>query len=34
MNNTTYQTINIEEWKRKAHFNAYRNAVKCGFTDF
>lgn len=30
--NTTYQAINIEEWKRKEHFNAYRNTVKCGFS--
>lgn len=30
--NATYQRINIEEWKRKEHFNAYRNAVKCGFS--
>lgn len=27
-----YQKINIENWKRKEHFNAYRNAVKCGFS--
>lgn len=27
-----YQTINIEEWNRKEHFNAYRDAIKCGFS--
>ncbi|SHF41442.1 hypothetical protein SAMN04488522_1021180 [Pedobacter caeni] len=28
--NTTYQRINIEEWKRKEHFDAYRGALKGG----
>ena len=28
----SYQNINIDQWKRKEHFHAYRNAVKCGFS--
>lgn len=27
-----YQTINIEEWNRKEHFNAYHDAINCGFS--
>lgn len=30
--NPSYQNINIEQWKRKEHFTAYRGAVKCGFS--
>lgn len=30
--NVGYKKINIEEWKRKEHFTAYRDAVKCGFS--
>jgi chloramphenicol O-acetyltransferase type A len=29
---TGYQKINIEEWKRKEHFTAYRGAITCGFS--
>lgn len=27
-----YKKIDIEDWKRKEHFAAYRTAVKCGFS--
>ncbi len=28
---TAYQKIDIDAWKLKEHFTAYRGAVKCGF---
>jgi len=29
---TAYKTVNIEKWNRKEHFDAYRDAIKCGFS--
>jgi chloramphenicol O-acetyltransferase type A len=28
----SYKKVNIENWKRKEHFIAYRGAMKCGFS--
>ncbi|MCP1997350.1 CatA-like O-acetyltransferase [Flavobacterium sp. HSC-61S13] len=30
--NVGYTKINIDSWKRKEHFTAYRDSVKCGFS--
>jgi len=29
---TAHKTVNIEKWNRKEHFDAYRDAIKCGFS--